>query len=121
MHHDIITKMTNKMQLSRLIYCSLTAVRVSSDVFAHHQEHLNCIYSFWYYSRMSLPAGVMDELEPRSNSSVTPAGSDFVVHYQMLYIQSSTLDDGRKHRPKHVELTRNNKLTSIVASCWPFS
>jgi len=26
--------------------------------------------------------------------------------------------DGRKHRPKHVELTRNNKLTYIVASRW---
>jgi len=51
------------MQLCRLIYCSLTALHVSSDIFPHHQEHLNCIYSFWYYSRMSLPAGVMDELE----------------------------------------------------------
>ena len=49
---------------------------------------------------MSLPAGVMDELELRFNSSVTIAP-----------------DDGRKRRPKHVELTRNNKLTCIVASC----
>jgi hypothetical protein len=55
----MITKMTNKMQLCRLIYCSLTALHVSSDIFAHHQEHLNCIYSFWHYSRMSLPSGVM--------------------------------------------------------------
>ena len=30
-------------------------------------------------------------------------------------------DDGRKQRPKHVELTRNNKLTYKVASCWLFS
>ena len=44
------------MQLCRLIYCSLIALHVSSDVFAHHQEHLNCIYSFWYYPRMSMPA-----------------------------------------------------------------
>jgi hypothetical protein len=51
------------MHLCRVIYRSLTAVHVSSDVFAHHQEHLNCIYSFWYYSHMWLPAGVMDELE----------------------------------------------------------
>jgi hypothetical protein len=36
-------------------------------------------------------------------------------------IQSSAPDDGRKHRPKHVELTRNNKLTYIAASCWLFS
>jgi hypothetical protein len=26
-------------------------------------------------------------------------------------------DDGQKHRPKHVELTRTNHLTCIVASC----
>jgi hypothetical protein len=55
-HHDIITKITNKMQLCRLIYCSLAALNVSSDIFAHHQEYLNCIYSFCYYSLMSLPA-----------------------------------------------------------------
>jgi len=55
--------MANKMQLCRIIYCSLTALHVSSDIFAHHQEHLKCIYSLWYYSRMSLPAGVMGEME----------------------------------------------------------
>jgi len=36
-------------------------------------------------------------------------------------MQSSVPDDGRKHRPKHVELSRNNKLTYIVASCWLLS
>jgi len=36
-------KITNKMQLCRIIYCSLVALHVSSDIFAHHQEHLNCI------------------------------------------------------------------------------
>ena len=34
-HPDTIMKVTNKMQLYRLIYFS-----VSGDVFAHHQEHL---------------------------------------------------------------------------------
>jgi hypothetical protein len=72
-HHDVITKLTNKMQLCRIIYCSLTALHVSSDIFAQHQEHLNCIYSFWYYSRMSLPAGVMDELELCIGSTVDKA------------------------------------------------
>jgi len=33
-------------------------------------------------------------------------------------MQSSALDDGRKYSTKHVELTRNNKLTYIVASRW---
>jgi len=31
------------MQLCRIIYRSLTALHVSSDIFAHDQEHLNCI------------------------------------------------------------------------------
>ena len=35
--------MTNKMQMCSIIYYSLAALRVSSDIFAHHQEHLNCI------------------------------------------------------------------------------
>jgi hypothetical protein len=39
-HHDIITKTTNKMQLCRLIYNSFSALHVSGGVFAHHQEHL---------------------------------------------------------------------------------
>jgi hypothetical protein len=37
------TKMTKKMQLFRIIYYSLAALHVSSDIFAHHQEHLNSI------------------------------------------------------------------------------
>jgi hypothetical protein len=42
MHHDIIfTKMTDMMQLCGIIYCSLTALHVSSDIFAHYQEHLD--------------------------------------------------------------------------------
>jgi hypothetical protein len=35
-----ITKATNKMQLYRLIYYSKSALHVSGDVFAHHQENL---------------------------------------------------------------------------------
>ena len=42
-----------------LFHCSLTAQHVSSDIIAHHQELLNCNYSFWVYSRLSLPAAVM--------------------------------------------------------------
>jgi len=33
-------KVTNKMQVYRLIYYSYSALRVSDDVFPHHQEHL---------------------------------------------------------------------------------
>jgi len=35
--------MTNTMQLCRIMYYSLAVLHVSSDIFAHHQEHLNCI------------------------------------------------------------------------------
>ena len=44
-----------------LFHCSLTAQHVSSDIIARHQELLNCNYSFWFYSRLSLPAAVMAE------------------------------------------------------------
>jgi len=61
-HHEMIfTKMTNKMQLCRIIYCSLTALHVSSDIVIHHQEQLNFNYSFWFYSRVSLSAAVIVE------------------------------------------------------------
>jgi hypothetical protein len=50
------------MQQCRII-CSLDALHISSDTVAHHQEHLNCIYSLWYYTRELLPAGFMGELE----------------------------------------------------------
>ena len=33
-------KVANKMQIYRLIYYSKSALHVSGDVFAHHQEHL---------------------------------------------------------------------------------
>jgi len=36
----IIMKVTNKIQLCELTYFSLSALHVSGDVFAHHQEHL---------------------------------------------------------------------------------
>jgi len=29
----------------------LAAPCVLSDIIAHHQEHLNCNYSFWFHSR----------------------------------------------------------------------
>jgi hypothetical protein len=40
---DLIMKVTNKMQLFRLIYFSLSALHVWGDVFAHHQEHLTVL------------------------------------------------------------------------------
>jgi len=42
-----------------LFHCSLTVQHVWSGIITHHQELLNCSYSFWFYSRLSLPAAVM--------------------------------------------------------------
>jgi hypothetical protein len=54
-------KMTDKMQLCRIIYYSLAALHVLSYIFAHRQEHLNCITAF-VITHMSLPAGIMGVL-----------------------------------------------------------
>jgi len=76
------------MQLCRIIYYSLAALRVSSDIFAHHQEHLNCFYSFWYYTRMSLPAGIMGVLELQLcriiyySLAALHVSSDIFAHHQ---------------------------------------
>ena len=51
-------------RISLLFPCFLAALHVSSDVIAHNQEHLNCSYSFWFYSRVSLLVAVMVEYEP---------------------------------------------------------
>jgi len=46
-----IMKVTNKMQLYRLIYFSLSPLHVSGNVFAHHQEHLTVFtVSCWLLS-----------------------------------------------------------------------
>jgi hypothetical protein len=39
------------------------ALHVSGDVLAHHQEQLTVFTAFGNIHPMSLPAGVMDELE----------------------------------------------------------
>jgi len=95
------------MQLCRIIYCSLTALHVSSDIFAHHQEHHNCIYSFWYYLRMWLAAGLQ------------PAAT-YVNNTKSCKYSFDAPDGERKYRSKHVELSSNNKLSYTVASCWSF-
>jgi len=113
-HTDTTMKGTNKMQLYRLIYYSWSALHVSGKDFAHHQEYLTlCTVSGSIH-----PSGYRLVSWMSYNSSKTPASSNLGEYYQILYIQSSTPDDGRKHRPKNVELIRNNKLTCIVASCW---
>jgi len=96
--------MTNKMQQCRITYCSLAALHVLSEIFAHHQEHLNCIYSLWFIHA----------------SRCRPA-TTHVYNTRGCKCSLDAPDDERKYRSKHVEQPRNNKLSYTVASCWPFS
>jgi len=54
--------MTNKMQLCRIIYYSLAALHVASDFFCSSSGESKLYYSFWYYTRMSLLAGIVGVL-----------------------------------------------------------
>jgi len=99
----VIMKVTNKMQLYRLIYYFKSALHVSGDVFIHHQEHL----TVFTVSGSIHPSccRLVSWMSWNFNSSKTPACSKLGEYYQILYKQSSVPDDGRKHRPKHVQLT----------------
>jgi hypothetical protein len=79
------------------------------------------LYALGKEPRNRLPDGVLDEVKRSFNSSKTPAGSNLGEYYQILQIQLSAPGDGQKHLPKHGVLTRNNKLTYIVAFCWLLS
>jgi hypothetical protein len=46
-HRDTTMKITNKMQVYRLIYYSKSDLHVSGDVFDNHQEHLTVF--IWYH------------------------------------------------------------------------
>jgi len=86
------------MQQCRIIYCSLAALHVSSDIFAHHQDHLNCIYSLRCW--------------PATTHVYNTRGCKYSL---------DALDDEQKYRSKHVERPGNNKLFYTLASCWSFS
>jgi hypothetical protein len=43
---------------------------------AHYQELLKSNYSFWFYSRLSLPAAVMSDRELSDHSAMTADGNE---------------------------------------------
>jgi len=51
------------MQVCRLIYYSLSALHVSGDVFAHHQEDLTVFTASGNVHQCRCTVGVMDGLE----------------------------------------------------------
>jgi hypothetical protein len=82
MHRDTIMKVTNKMQLYRLIYFYLSVLHVSGDVFVHHQEHLTV-----FTVSSSIHSGccrLVSWMSCSSNLSMTPAGRNLGEYYQIL-------------------------------------
>ena len=63
-----------------------------------------------------LTFGAPNFTEIRVIWSMTPAGSNIGGLYQKLYIQSSAPEDGRKYRPKHVELIGYKQINQNIAS-----
>ena len=68
------------VQDNLLFHCSLTAQHVSRDIIAHHQELLSCNYSFWVYSRLSLPAAVMAEWELYRSKHVEHSRNNGIIN-----------------------------------------
>ena len=91
--------------------------------FAHHQERLTVftVSGSVHPSCCRLVSWMSWNWVSSFNSSMTPAGRNLGEHYQILQIHSGVPDDGRKHRRKHVKLTKNSKSTYKVASCWLLS
>jgi len=77
-YRDTTMKITNKMHLYKLMYYSKSALHVSRDVFAHHQEHLTVFTVNGSIQSTGWCLGCV------LNSSMTPAGSSLGEHHQIL-------------------------------------
>jgi len=67
------------MQLCGIIYYSLAALHVSSDIFVHHQEHLNCITAYGITHVCRCQSVSWECWNFSSNTHMIPAGSDIQV------------------------------------------
>ena len=102
-HHDTIYE---NDQQDATVYDNLLFLGCSTCFelyFRSSSEASKMYYSFWYYTRISLPAGITGVFEQHSHDT------------------RDAPDDVRKYRSKHVEQPRNNKLSYTVASRWSFS
>jgi hypothetical protein len=66
------------MRLCRIIYCSVIALRLLSDIIAHYQEHVNCNYSFWFIHvcHRLLPTTIHVNVSPVLSTGLTLIESD---------------------------------------------
>ena len=85
----IILIITNKMQRYTVFFIIVNALHVSGGFSAHHQELKTVNTAFGMcHACLLLPLAV--------------AAGKYGT-YQMLCVQFSAPDDGRRNRPKHVE------------------
>jgi hypothetical protein len=119
-------KMTDKMQLCRIIYCSLTALHVLSDIFVHHQEHLNCIYSFWYYSRVSLPGDELNlDISRQQHTWIIPEAVNAVKMLLMMsenIAQNMQSSQGTINYPTQLHLVNHfHKIIWCLLATWNYN
>jgi len=107
-HRVTTMKITNKMQLRRLIYYSNSAVHVSGDVFAHHQEHL----TVFTVSGSVHPSCCLLVSRMSWNWNMQIVRRVYTTRY-CKYSQVFLMMGG-KHCPKHVEPNWNNKWIYIM-------
>ena len=111
------------MQLNRIIYYSLAALYVSSDIFAYHQEHLNCITDSSITVQMFL---MMNENNPRNIQSSQgiinyPTQLHLVGHFRILEHQKVTLQkpQAETYGQEHFVMTQQPQWAgaSSLVSC----
>jgi len=114
-------KMTNKMQLCRILYSSLTALHVLSDIFAHHQEHPNCNYSFWFYSRSAV-VGCCHDSSRQRRTWIKP---EAVITVKMFLMMSENIaqnmysSQGTINYPKQLHFVGHFvKIVSLCTDPW---
>ena len=69
------------MQMCGTIYCPLIAVHTSSDIIAHHQELLNCIFTDSGNTNVRHCLLVSWENQNCFDSPMTLAGSDVCMYH----------------------------------------
>ena len=103
------------------VYLSLEiAVHVSGGISINHQEHTQLyLQHLVLVKQLLLPAAIVEELELRSNSSTTAAGSSNGLRSTRCCRYSCVCsDDGWRYHPKHVEQFPDTHKLCNFASCW---
>jgi len=111
-------------QLDAKIISSLI-ISISSSCFGRwfrpSSGALDCVYSLWYKAPMMLPTGDQDEVElVKFHLILVTRRQHRRCFTPQAVTPSSTPEDGRNYRPKHVQLIEIINKLVIVVSSWLF-